>query len=127
VNPLRRPDAAKTEQQIHSMPNDANFESFEKELIRLVGLFERRLGEFKSSGYVEAQLRGDFLNPFWEALGWDLENEAGLIQVKREVEIESRTEIGGQQKRADYLVRIDGHDRKAPHYINFLEQCKLPA
>ena len=78
------------------MPNAASFESFEKELNRLVGIFGRGLLEFKNSRYVEAQLRDDFLNPFFRALGWDLENSAGLIQSKREVEIESRTEIGGR-------------------------------
>src|SRR5271157_4413137 len=93
------------------MPKVASFESFEMELSRLVGIFERSLAELKSSGYVEAQLRDDFLNPFFRSLGWDLENSAGLVQTKREVEIESRTEIGGRQKRADYLFRTDGHDR----------------
>ncbi|MGA3144136.1 MAG: N-6 DNA methylase [Verrucomicrobiota bacterium] len=102
------------------MSNVASFESFEKELNRLVGIFGRGLAEFKSSGYVEAQLRDDFLNPFFRALGWDLENSAGLIQSKREVEIESRTEIGGRQKRADYLFRTDGHDR-------FVCEAKKPA
>ncbi len=102
------------------MPNQANFNSFENELIRLVGSFEHGLGEFKSSGYVEAQLRDDFLNPFWRSLGWDLENQAGLVQTKREVEIESRTEIGGRQKRADYLFRAEGQDR-------FVCEAKKPA
>jgi len=102
------------------MPKAASFESFEKELSRLAGIFERSLAEFKSSGYVEAQLRDDFLNPFFRSLGWDLENSAGLIQSKREVEIESRTEIGGRQKRADYLFRTEGHDR-------FVCEAKKPA
>ena len=75
------------------MSTGATFESFEKELNQLAGTFERNLAEFKSPGYVEAQLRDDFLNPFFRALGWDLENRAGLIQTEREVEIESRTQI----------------------------------
>jgi hypothetical protein len=102
------------------MPNAANFEAFEKELIRLVGIFERGLGEFNNPSYAEAQLRDDFLNPFFRALGWDLENSAGLIQRKREVEIESRTEINGRKKRADYLFRADGRDR-------FICEAKRPA
>jgi hypothetical protein len=28
---------------------------------------------------VEARLRDDFLNPFWRAPGWDLENKADLL------------------------------------------------
>ena len=102
------------------MPTAASFEAFEQELVRLAGIFERGLAEFKGSGYAEAQLRDDFLNPFFRALGWDLENRAGLIQRKREVEIESRTEINGRKNRADYLFRADGRDR-------FICEAKKPA
>jgi hypothetical protein len=102
------------------MSTDAAFISFEKELNRLVAKFDRQLVEFKSPGYVEAQLRDDFLNPLFTALGWDLKNDAGLILSKREVEIESRTEIQGRQKRADYLFRTDGNDR-------FICEAKKPA
>src|ERR1051325_3032394 len=97
-----------------------SFESFEKELHRLVESFGQRVAELKRSSYVEAQLRDDFLNPLFRALGWDMENRAGLIQQKREVEIESRTQIGGRQKRADYLFRTDGRDR-------FVCEAKKPA
>ena len=102
------------------MPSAASFESFEKELNRLVESFGHRLAELKQPAYVEARLRDDFLNPFFRALGWDMENRAGLIQTRREVEIESRTQIGGRQKRADYLFRTDGHER-------FVCEAKKPA
>ena len=85
------------------MPSDATFSTFEKELNRLVESFGNRLAELKGADYNEAKLRDDFLNPFFRALGWDLENRAGLIQSHREVEIESRTGSG----RADYLFRPD--------------------
>jgi hypothetical protein len=102
------------------MPDTPGFEHFEKELNRLVESFGNRVDELKRPSYVEAQLRDDFLNPFFRALGWDMENRAGLIQQKREVEIESRTRIGGQQKRADYLFRAGGRDR-------FVCEAKKPA
>ena len=102
------------------MPPDATFESFEKELNRLVESFGQRLQELKKPGYAEAQLRDDFLNPFFRALGWDMENRAGLIQREREVEIESATQIGGGRKRADYLFRVDKRDR-------FVCEAKKPA
>jgi hypothetical protein len=98
------------------MPNVANFEAFEKELRRLVAKFEQGINEFKSPLYLEAQLRDDFLNPFFSALGWDLENNAGLIQKHREVEIESRTGDG----RADYLFRPERKPR-------FVCEAKKPA
>ncbi len=102
------------------MPNAASFESFERELDRLVGIFERNLADLKSPAYVEAKLRDDFLNPFFRALGWDSENRAGLIQTKREVEVESRTTIGGRHKRADYMFRTNGRER-------FVCEAKKPA
>src|SRR6266478_10085069 len=102
------------------MSTGTGFEHFEKELNRLVESFGNRLAELKKSSYVEAQLRDDFLNPFFRALGWDLENRASLIQTEREVEIESRTQIQGRQKRADYLFRADKRDR-------FVCEAKKPA
>ncbi len=87
------------------------FETFEIELNRLVAAFTRQHVDLTSPGYAEAQLRDDFLNPFFRALGWDLENKVGHIQNEREVEIESRTDIAGKAKRADYLFRTDGTSR----------------
>jgi len=98
------------------MPNAASFESFEKELNRLVRIFERNLAAYKSAGYDEASLRQEFLNPFFRALGWDIENKAGLIPAHREVVAESRTDIG----RADYLFRPERKPR-------FVCEAKKPA
>jgi hypothetical protein len=102
------------------MPDAATFDSFAKELSRLVDSFGQRLAELKQPGYSEAQLRDDFLNPFFRALGWDMENRAGFIQKEREVEIESTTRVGGRRKRADYLFRAGKRDR-------FVCEAKKPA
>lgn len=102
------------------MPVPTNFENFKAELARLVGNFEKNLRHHKSQGYVEAQLRDDFLNPFFRSLGWDIENRDGHIPKNREVEIESRTTIEGGHKRADYLFRTDGKDQ-------FVCEAKKPA
>jgi len=42
-------------------PTDPTFESFEKELDRLVESFGKRLSELKQPAYAEARLRDDFL------------------------------------------------------------------
>ena len=93
------------------MPTESSFDSFQKELTRLVGAFRENLSHFKSGDYGEAALRNDFLNPLWRALGWDLENRAGLPQPLREVELETRVDIRGRKKRADYIFRTGGIDR----------------
>ena len=95
------------------MPAPATFETFSAELSRLVVKFENEFKAVTDPGYLEARLRDDYLNPLIRALGWDLENHAGLIQIKREIEIESRTDVAGRAKRADYLFRTDGKDRQS--------------
>jgi len=81
------------------------------ELERLTSAFRKNLSHFKSEAYDESALRNDYLIPFWRALGWDVENVKGETQPLREVQIESRVNIAGKKKRADYLFRTDGIDR----------------
>ena len=102
------------------MAAPATFDSFSAELSRLTGIFEKNFAHYKKAGYDEASLRQEFLNPLFSALGWDVENKAGRIPQKREVEVESRTQIGGRAKRADYLFRTDGSER-------FVCEAKKPA
>jgi len=87
---------------------DKGFEKFRAELAGLVKAFRQRRAHFKVEGYDEAQLRTDFLNPFWRALGWDIENVAGLPQSLRDVEVETRVRVLGRKKRADYVFRTGG-------------------
>jgi hypothetical protein len=96
-----------------------DFETFAAELDRLVKAFQRKLYEFVSPDYDEAKLRVDFLNPLFQALGWDVENRAGLAVHQREVEIESRTRVSGRKKRADFLFRVARQER-------FVTEAKKP-
>jgi hypothetical protein len=102
------------------MPDGATFDSFQRELSRLVETFGKNLAAYRSAAYDEASLRQEFLNPLFRALGWDIENRTGLIPQHREVETESRTQIGGRQKRADYLFRTHPTAR-------FVCEAKKPA
>jgi type I restriction-modification system DNA methylase subunit len=86
----------------------ASFEEFQKDLHSLVESFRKRRPFLKDEGYDEMQLRTDFLNSFWKALGWDVENRQRLAQSLREVEVETRVHIAGTKKRVDYAFRIGG-------------------
>ena len=49
----------------------------------LVERFERNIDQYKSPGYNETQLRREFLDPSFEALGWDVNNRAGYAERRR--------------------------------------------
>lgn len=51
-------------------------ETFREKLQILTTKFEKDKTRYLSKGYLEAQVRIDFINPFFKALGWDIENKA---------------------------------------------------
>lgn len=54
-------------------------------LKRLVDKFDQGRDQFTSPAYNEAQLRREFLDPFFGALGWDIENKPGIAEPNKEV------------------------------------------
>ena len=81
-------------------------------LVRLVDRFSRDHRVFLSADYKEEQLRAEFLNPFFESLGWDVANKAGLTEVFKPVIHEESIKVAGATKAPDYTFRIGG--RRAP-------------
>ena len=47
---------------------------------RLVDHFDQNRDAYHSVSYNEAQLRREFIDPLFEALGWDVENRQGLSE-----------------------------------------------
>lgn len=74
----------------------------------LVTRFEDHMEVYKSPSYNEAQLRDDFLNPFFECLGWDVDNSAGYAQAYRDVIKEDSLRIADELKAPDFSFRIGG-------------------
>lgn len=62
----------------------------------------------KGGDYNEAQLRQDFTDPFFHALGWDVNNNKGHSEAYREVLHEEPVRIRGTTKFFDYTFRIGG-------------------
>ena len=48
---------------------------------RLVDRFDQDRKVFLSSDYKEEQLRLEFLNPFFTALGWDMDNRQSVSET----------------------------------------------
>ena len=74
----------------------------------LVERFDRNRDEYLSGRYNEAQLRREFVDPFFEALGWDVENRQGSALPYRDVIFEDSLKVGGGTKAPDYCFRIGG-------------------
>ena len=62
---------------------------------RLVRRFEEQLESYRSNRYNEAQLRREFLDPFFEALGWDIFNKQGYAEAYKEVIHEDSLDVEG--------------------------------
>ena len=74
----------------------------------LIERFERNRESYKSQGYNETQLRREFIDPFFEALGWDVANKQGHAEAYKDVIHEDAIKIGGATKAPDYCFRIGG-------------------
>jgi hypothetical protein len=63
-------------------------------VLDLIEHFEREIEAFKSGKYNEAQLRLQFLDPLFKALGWDLYNENKYAEAYKDVIHEDSLRIG---------------------------------
>ena len=86
----------------------------------LVERFERNYEQYHSPKYNEAQARLEFINPFFKAMGWDIDNEHGYSETYKEVIYEDSLEIEGETKMPDYAFKI-GNERK------FFVEAKKPS
>jgi len=77
----------------------------------LVTRFDEQFESYKKTGYNETQTRRDFIDPFFKALGWDIDNANGYAESYREVIHEDRVKVGKETKAPDYSFRIGGNKR----------------
>ena len=80
---------------------------------KLVDRFDEQKDDYKRGRYNETQARREFIDPFFEALGWDVDNEQGYAEAYKDVVHESNVRIrggdeAGQLKAPDYAFRIGG-------------------
>ena len=94
----------------------ADLRSFKQDIQSLVRKFEQDKNHYLQKGYPEAQVRIDFLNPFFDALGWDIENKAHKPPHERDVIVELSPETS---LRPDYNFRINGNTK-------FFVEAKAP-
>jgi len=74
----------------------------------LVYKYHSNRDAYLSAAYNETQLRMDFLDPFFELLGWDIKNKAGKPTNEREVLLEEplKADASSNTKKPDYTFRL---------------------
>ncbi|MBW1737455.1 MAG: N-6 DNA methylase [Deltaproteobacteria bacterium] len=77
-------------------------------ILELVDRFHENLDAYKHGTYNETQVRREFIDPFFEELGWDIANKKGYAEAYKEVVHEDVVKVGGATKAPDYSFRIGG-------------------
>ena len=89
-------------------------------VLALVERFERNHDAYRSTNYNETQVRREFIDPLFKALGWDIDNEQGYAETYKDVIHEDAIKVGEATKAPDYCFRVGG-TRK------FFVEAKKPA
>ncbi len=97
---------------------DTNFEKAYDEVRSLVDTFKTNEQHYLSNDYQEAEVRKDFIDKFFIALGWDVNHDEQKNPYHQEVKIEKTQ---SNQKRPDYAFYLDP-DYKDP--VLFVEAKK---
>ncbi|MCX7013830.1 MAG: Eco57I restriction-modification methylase domain-containing protein [Candidatus Sumerlaeota bacterium] len=77
-------------------------------VVDLVERFERNAEAYRSGAYNEMQVRREFIDPFFKALGWDIDNEQGYAEAYKDVVHEDAIKVAGTANAPDYSFRIGG-------------------
>ena len=88
----------------------------------LVAEFRQNEAHFLSPKYSEYDVRREFIDRFWQALGWDVLHRAQPIPLERDVQVETNVQVEGRGKRADYAFL-------APNFrdVLFFVEAKKPS
>jgi hypothetical protein len=78
-------------------------------ILERIATFGRNLDSYLNPDYKEAQVRQEFIDPLFAALGWDVRNDQGYAEAYKDVVHEDSLRIAGVGVKApDYSFRIGG-------------------
>jgi hypothetical protein len=90
------------------MPVSLTYSQAKTDVARLVERFGHNLDAYKRADYKETQVRVEFIDPFFEALGWDVRNVQGYAEQYKDVVHEAALKVGRGTSAPDYCFRIGG-------------------
>jgi len=97
-----------------------SFAQAQAAVTELVERFRRNLDAYRRARYKEAEVRHEFIDPFFEALGWDVHNRAGYAEQYKDVVHEESLRVAAGIEAPDYTFRIGGVRK-------FFVEAKKPA
>jgi Eco57I restriction-modification methylase len=89
-------------------------------IVELVEAFERNLESYSSPQYKEAEVRREYIDPFFEALGWDVQNRRKYAENYKDVVHEPSLEAESGSSAPDYSFQPGGR-------LKFYVEAKRPA
>ena len=84
----------------------ALFEQSKEQIATLCSYFQTNREPFLAQGVKEAHVRQSLIDPFFEALGWDVSNRKMTAPQYREVVPEDSLDVEGRHKAPDYTFRV---------------------
>lgn len=101
---------------------EQNFDTAFARVSELVADFQRHEKDYTDASYSEQDVRKDFIDKFWIALGWDVNHEVQKNPNEREVKVERNVGVEGRIKKADYAFLT-------PNFrdVRFFVEAKKPA
>lgn len=84
--------------ELYRQPMPETHGSVPAEILRLVERFAEHRDDYLGGRYNETQLRREFLDPFFKALGWDVDNEQGHAEAYKDVIHEDSIRVEGAAK-----------------------------
>ncbi|MDQ6826119.1 MAG: N-6 DNA methylase, partial [Candidatus Eremiobacteraeota bacterium] len=99
------------------------FDDAHRIVCELAASFRAHESRYLSPGYQEAEVRKDFIDKFFIALGWDVNHDTQKNPYEQEVKVERGTYEGRARKRADYAFFL------APNFrdVRFFVEAKKPS
>jgi len=105
----------------------SSFDTAFEQVKKLIENFSVNEKMYLAKEYSEARARTDFIDKFFNALGWDVNHNEQMNPYEQEVSIEKSVNVEGrQQKRADYAFYLAPNYRKDDVFCRSQETLKKP-
>lgn len=92
-------------------------ESSRDEVLKLICDFEAHRDAYVAPAYGESQLRTDFIDKLFSALGWDVTHQRQKNPFEQEVKVEKRVVENHARRRADYAFHLAPNFRDPRFYV----------